>query len=1135
MNNRMSASSRAGRTPTSSMHPDSLRPGARPLARLRHIAWAAAWACTCAGVGLAQAQTVAPLGDDAGAALRYRPVLADPAAAGASVGTPPTAIAQGNYAANARVAQLKAEVYGAGAAADGVSTVLVKVRVLDRDGQPLKAPVLVTIEHDGAALGARLQMQGAPTDEFGPTHKDADRRVPGTQLKVLDGEGSFTLVAPSLPGDVRLRLTAGAATVDGTIEFAPDLREMIAAGLIEGVIGTTRRSYDNAVVPARLEDGFETELKHWSRSFNDGRTSVAARAAVFLKGKISGEALLTLAYDSDKETRARLLRDIRPEEFYPVYGDSAVKGFEARSASKLFVRVDQRRDYVLYGDFATADGFAQAATGGVVAGNRLRQLGAYSRTLTGVRGHVERANGFGNVFASRDTLRQVIEEISANGTSGPFAVSNTSALENSEKVEIVVRDRNHLNTIVSVTQLVRLNDYSFEPFSGRILLNRPLASLDADGNPVSLRVTYEVDQGGQAYWLYGGDGQVHLGESATVGGSVVVDRNPASPFRLVSVNTGVQLGPRTTLIAEVAHTEANLSTLSLAVPSTVNVPNDTTSGKAWRAELNHAGEGFKARAFVNQADAEFANRAAGVQPGTRQAGASLAVPTSERLTVEAEVQRAEDLSTDAIRSGASVGLKYALSPALTVVGGLRRMEEHGRLAGSTASLAANPEPGSYFGSGSGGGFSGAGSATLINLNYASALSSGAAPGTVPDLEATTAFIGATYRLNPQVTLGAQYEASIDGDSRHRSELMASFQAAERTRLFVRAESQTGLASRYALDSSGHSSALAFGVDSTYMDGGAVFSEYRLRDAADGRGAQLATGLRNAWKVDDGLMLHTGAERLKVLSGTGQNATALTGGLDYTGSELWKASTRLEWRRLDTPASGTVAQTEQDSWLSTVTLARKLDRDWTALARNYYLVTDNHGAKPDGWQDRVQIGLAWRPVDHNRLDALGKYEYKAEDNINATDEWRRVHVGALQFNGHPSRPWWWSSRIAVKRVAEQFPNTEGGARDSYNAWLLGGRLIYDVTENIDLGLQAAVMTGRASGQDGNARQQSLGAEAGYLLKSNLWLSAGFNVSGFSDRDLSSDYTARGFYLRLRFKFDADLFEGSNPAINRSLPR
>ena len=43
------------------------------------------------------------------------------------------------------------------------------------------------------------------------------------------------------------------------------------------------------------------------------------------------------------------------------------------------------------------------------------------------------------------------------------------------------------------------------------------------------------------------------------------------------------------------------------------------------------------------------------------------------------------------------------------------------------------------------------------------------------------------------------------------------------------------------------------------------------------------------------------------------------------------------------------------------------------------------------------------------------------------------------------------------------------------------------------------------------------------------------AGFSDRDLSSDYTARGVYLRLRYKFDADLWAGSNPDINRSLPR
>jgi hypothetical protein len=372
---------------------------------------------------------------------------------------------------------------------------------------------------------------------------------------------------------------------------------------------------------------------------------------------------------------------------------------------------------------------------------------------------------------------------------------------------------------------------------------------------------------------------------------------------------------------------------------------------------------------------------------------------------------------------------------------------------------------------------------------------------------------------------------VTGDDRHRVEVGASYQLAERTRLYLRGESQTGLSSQYALDSAAHSNAIALGIDGSYMEGGNVFSEYRLRDASDGRASQVATGVRNVWHVREGLALTTGLERLKILDGTGQNATAAALGADYTASEWWKASGRLEWRRLDAVSTSVT----QDSWLSTVTVVRKLDRDWTALARNYYLSTDNHGARPDGWQDRFQIGFAYRPVDHNRLDVLGKVEYKTEDNINATDEARRVHVGALQANFHPSRVWWTSARVAAKDVRERFPNTQGGGDDRYQAWLLGGRLVYDLTEDWDLGLQASVMHGKADGQTGASLQKSIGVEAGYLVKTNLWLSAGFNWAGFSDRDLSSDYTARGVYLRLRYKFDADLWAGSNPDINRSLPR
>ena len=1080
------------------------------------------------GVGVVQAQTAANISPDTHV---YQPVLSL-----VDVGTAPVVMLDGTYAANAKIGQLNIEVKAAHLMADGVTPSTIMVTVLDRKGELLKDPVLLTIENSGG----RLQMQGTATDEFGPSRKDADRLVPGTQLKVLDGTASFTLLAPSQPQDIKLRLTAGAAEVSGVVSYLPDLREMIAAGLIEGVIRMDKRSYSSSVVPARIDDGFEQELKQWSRKFGGDKT-VSGRAAVFLKGKIKGDALLTMAYDSDKETRARLLRDIRPEEFYPIYGDGSIKNFEAQSTTKLYVRLDKNRSFLLYGDFNTGAEFSQSAGGGIVAGNNLRQLGAYNRTATGVKGHHEGKQGFINAFVSRDTLKQVTEELRANGTSGPFAINNTSALENSEKIEIVIRDRNNTNLIVSVTPLIRLNDYSFEPFSSRILLARAIPSVDVNGNPLSLRITYEVDQGGQAYIMAGADGQVNIGQTATVGAAVVQDKNPLAPFKMASVNAGIKLADKTTLIAEVAQTQTNNPSTTIITTPAVNTGAilPQTTGRAGRVELQHQGETLQGKAYINRTEANFANASGGAQAGTQQAGVQARVAINKAIGVNGELQRTQDMATDALRKNASVGVTYRTeNGGLTLSGGIRRMDETGRVSGATSSIGANPDAGSYYANGSSGGFSGANSSTLVNVNNAGAVNS-VAPNTAntPDLHATTLYLGAGLKLSERFSLNGQVEAGNNRGaglttSVRRFELMAAYQIAERARLYARYAQQTGLTSQYALDTADKSNAFSVGIDATYMEGGNVFSEYRLRDANNSREAQMATGLRNAWHWADGVTMTTGLERLKILKGTGQDATAATLGLDYTASELWKSSARLEWRRLDTSLT---TPGVQDTLLYTFSAARKLDRNWTFLGRNYYLATKNHGLKPDGNQDRLQLGFAYRPVDTNDLDVLSKYEYKREHNINATDEQRRVHVAALQANWHPSRPLWVSTRLAFKNVAEVFPSTEGGGSDAYRAYLIGGRAIYDITENWDIGFMANVMNGKAKNQLGSSWQKALGAEVGYQMNSNLWLSLGYNWAGFSDKDLNSDYTAKGAYLRLRYKFDQDLFEGRNPLVNRSLPR
>ena len=77
--------------------------------------------------------------------------------------------------------------------------------------------------------------------------------------------------------------------------------------------------------------------------------------------------LLTMAYDSEHPDNNRLFRDLDPERWYPVYGDSSLVGFDAQSNSRLYVRLDKDRNYLLYGDITTGSGFSERAGQGKVA------------------------------------------------------------------------------------------------------------------------------------------------------------------------------------------------------------------------------------------------------------------------------------------------------------------------------------------------------------------------------------------------------------------------------------------------------------------------------------------------------------------------------------------------------------------------------------------------------------------------------------------------------------------------------------------------------------------------------------------------------------------------------------------------
>ncbi len=1019
--------------------------------------------------------------------------------------------------------------------ADGVSTTDIRLNLLDSKGLPVKGEQFVTIEVDG---GARILLPGRLTSESGADRSDIDRITPGVQAKVVDGVLAFKLIAPYQPEAVTLRVSFRGVSARVVVRYVPDLREMIAVGLLEGRIRSDKFNPD-AIVPVRENDGFEEELKGFSKDFNGGRGRLGARAAMYLKGKVKGDYLLTLAYDSDKDTREQLFETIDPNAFYPVYGDSSLKTSDAQSTGKLYVRLDKDRNYLLWGDYTTQDP------------NAARRLSQYNRTLPGLRGHYEEGNAIVNGFVAQESFKQIVDEFPARGVSGPYSTSNPNGIKGTERVEIVVRKRDQTSVILKTTALTRESDYEFEPFNGQILFRSPIPSVDDQLNPVSIRVSYEVEQGGKRYLIYGADAQYKLSDSFTLGAAVSRDSSPVTGQTIVGANALLKLSKETEILAEVARSKSLVNTDANGF-STNNSANfagksGEFDGNAARLEIRRASEQLRANAYVQRADTDFNNSSSGLTGGKQEFGGAMTYKATEKATITSDALSSKDKINGSENTAASLALDLKLSDRLTIGGGVRRVDQN---AVSVAQQSVNNclnttsiYTGTLQGYNTGYGISQVGNQQIDPASGLPVIcNTAAAPLAAPaeDLDRTSVFVRAGYQVTDQLIvdgelqkingtdpastakLGLRYAASktvdltgeiqreLGGSDNNLYRLGADWRVADKTRLYSRYEYAHTYSANYGLGVGPLSRAFALGIDTQYMRDGSLYSEYRLNDSASGKSIQNAIGLRNGWNVAEGLRLQTSAERINSSSG---NSTALSLGAEYTANPLWKGSARIQWRGDD----------NNTNWLMTAGVARKVNRDLTLIVREYLNLIQPKNGTADTRQNRFQVGFAYRPVDNNKFDALGLYEQKSEKSKDIDSN---TNIVSLRANYHPSRPWWVTGRFATKRVKETLLGT---VNDSYNASLVGARVTYDITNRWSLGAVTTMLIG-----SGGARQYAYGVEVGYTVMDNLTVGVGYNWRGFRDDDLTgSDYSNRGWVLNVRYKFDEDIFKGGDARVNRTL--
>jgi uncharacterized repeat protein (TIGR01451 family) len=885
-----------------------------------------------------------------------------------------------------------------------------------------------------------------------------------------------------------------APPTQGPMAPSTALRPMLAVGLLDGAVSFSRVK-GGLLAPARPEAVFDREFMRFSQSFDGGQGQYGGRAALFVKGTVAKHYLMTFAYDSDKDVRGSLFRDIQPEAFYPVYGDSSEKRFDAQTSGRFYARVDRGASYLMYGDLQTAS-----------FGPEAQALGAYNRALTGVQHHFENSRAMVNLFASHDSLRQVIDEYAARGISGPYPVSNPNGVSGTERVEIITRDRNQPALVLSAVQLTRFTDYEFEPFSGRLLFRMPVPSLDEQLNPVSIRVTYEVDTGGDKSWVGGGNVQMKFGSSVQVGGSWIEDGTPGSSYRLLSVNSTLRLGNSSTIVIEGAQSTGTINTGlgGTAPPAAAGVEPE---GFAARIEWRHMSNRLVARAFGAFSDPGFNNPASTLAGGRTEAGGRARFTITNGVSLIGEAIHSEDRLTGGRRDGGLFAVETKWKPIVFELG-LRRAVETGAPAQGTSAgfpLFGSSPTGFGFGS-TDTRIDPVTGQPIVQAGFGPQLSAGSnASATVAPPDLMTVRAKLTFLIGKRADIYGEGEQDLRSADRRLAAVGAQLKISDKVKLYARHEFISSLDGPYALRADQRSYNTVFGVASTYMKDGDLFSEYRLADVISGREAEAAIGLRNQWTIARGVRLSTGFERLQSIAGESREATAVSAGLEYTASAHLKGAGRLEWRR----------DSSSDSWLSTVGLAQRLSRDWTLLAKNYYQVTVPETA-PKMVQDRFSIGAAYRDTVKNRFNLLTRYEFRVEDVPDlapgtATD--RRVQVVSTHADLHPLRAWTFSGQHAAKFVDDRTEASQG----RFGTHLVSGRVGYDIATRWDIGALASVMWGGEGG-----RRSAVGGEVGFQLRGNLWLSAGYNFTGFTDRDLvSSNFTTRGMFVRLRMKFDESI--------------
>jgi uncharacterized repeat protein (TIGR01451 family) len=625
----------------------------------------------------------------------------------------------------------------------GRSSLPVKLELLDDNGLPALGVYFITLESsDGAFLEEDIQ--------------DSEQ---GRQIRVSNGGRTVNFISSEQTGPVTLRASTGEFADDLVIRQVSESRPLLATGFVEA----------GARFAAVESNGTDPTGNAFPSS---GESDVDGRAALFIKGRVKDKYNLTLSYDSDKNSNETLLRDINPSLHYPIHGDASIRGYEAQSRSKLYVKIEEDTDSVMWGDYLTDTDTEES------------NLAISRRTLTGLSAGVTKGDNRFRVFAAMQDDPRVAEEFPGNGSAMLYRLESFPIIANSEVVEIITRSRDNPGIITGRTRLSRFGDYTIDPVEGFVSFTSVIPTLDDRQDPVYVRISYDVENGGDSYAVTGVRFDRQASEDLRFGLSATRDDHDEDGSQLLGAYARYKMATGTELFASIASSDT--------------VRNG--KGNAFRFTAEHRWRNGARTTFSHiHADREFTNFSAAVVAGRTETRVNHKQKVRGDASLLVDFVNSDSTATKESRTSLSALVESRFRQWL-VRAGLRQVTRDDANADETFVTA------------------------LIGADRRFVL--GGRSGSVR----------------------AEYEQDTGLASRRRVTLGGKLQVHEKVRLYTNYELANSLLGLNGLSFDQRSESLTMGVESTVLPSTRVYSEYRMRGAFDGRDHVTATGIRGDYEI-----------------------------------------------------------------------------------------------------------------------------------------------------------------------------------------------------------------------------------------------------------------------------------------------